>query len=52
MRRNWTEGQISAMEWITKAENFRNNSVPVNQMFENQIESFFLVIFCSVKLIR
>ena len=41
MRRNWTEDQISAMEWITKAEYFKNNSVPVNQMFENQIESFF-----------
>ena len=41
MRRNWTENQISVMEWIIKAEYFRNNSVPVNQMFENQIESFF-----------
>ena len=41
MRRNWTEDQISVMEWITKAEYFRNNSVPVNQMFENRIESFF-----------
>ena len=41
MRRNWKEDQISAMEWITKAEYFRNNSVPVNQMFENRIESFF-----------
>ena len=50
MRRNWTEDQISVMEWITKAEYFRNNSVPVNQMFENWIESFFSD-FCSVKLI-
>ena len=41
MRRNWTEDQISVMEWIIKAEYFRNNSVPVNQMFENRIESFF-----------
>ena len=41
MRRNWTEDQISVMEWITKAEYFKNNSVPVKQMFENQIESFF-----------
>ena len=41
MRRNWTEDQISVKEWITKAEYFRNNSVPVNQMFENRIESFF-----------
>ena len=41
MRRNWSEDEISTMEWINKAEYFRNNSVPVNQMFENRIESFF-----------
>ena len=41
MQRNWTEEQISGMEWITKAEYFKDNSVPVNQMFESRIESFF-----------
>ena len=35
------------MEWITKAEYFRNNQVPVDQMFENRIDSFFQYFLLS-----
>ena len=38
---NWTDEDVTSMEWITKAEYFRNNPVPVDQMFENHIDSFF-----------
>lgn len=38
---NLTDEDVASMEWITKAEYFRNNLVPVDQMFENHIDSFF-----------
>ena len=33
--KKWTEEDVSKMEWITKAEHFRENPVPVDQMFES-----------------
>ena len=33
--KKWTEEDVSKMEWITKAEYFRENPVPVDQMFES-----------------
>ena len=39
--KKWTEEDVSKMEWITKAEHFRENPVPVDQMFESRIDSFF-----------
>ena len=35
------------MEWITKAEHFRENPVPVDQMFESRIDSFFRYFLLS-----
>ena len=44
---NWTDEDVASMEWITKAEYFRNNPVPVDQMFENRIDSFFQYFLLS-----
>ena len=44
---NWTDEDVASMEWITKAEYFRNNPVPVDQMFENRIDSFFQCFLLS-----
>ena len=44
---NWTDEDVASMEWITKAEYFRNNPVPVDQMFENHIDSFFQYFLLS-----
>ena len=41
--KKWTEEDVSKMEWITKVEHFRGNPVPVDQMFESRIDSFFLL---------
>ena len=45
--KKWTEEDVSRMEWITKAEHFRENPVPVDQMFENRIDSFFRYFLLS-----
>ena len=39
--KNWSEEEVLSMDWLTKAEYFRLNPVPVDQMFENRVESFF-----------
>ena len=39
--RNWSEEDVLQMDWITKAEYFRQNPVPVDQMFQSRVESFF-----------
>ena len=44
---NWTDEEVASMEWITKAEYFRNNPVSVDQMFENRIDSFFQYFLLS-----
>ena len=38
---NWTEEDVMRMDWQTKAAHFRNNPLPVDQMFHNRLESFF-----------
>ena len=45
--KKWTEEDVSKMEWITKAEHFRENPVPVDQMFESRIDSFFRYFLLS-----
>ena len=45
--KKWSEEDVSRMEWITKAEHFRENPVPVDQMFESRIESFFRYFLLS-----
>ena len=45
--KKWTEEDVAKMEWITKAEHFRKNPVPVDQMFENRIDSFFRYFLLS-----
>ena len=45
--KKWTEEDVSRMEWITKAEHFRENPVPVDQMFESRIDSFFRYFLLS-----
>ena len=40
--KNWTIEEVMKMNWATKASNFRKNPLPVDQMFTNRLESFFM----------
>ena len=38
---DWTEDDVMAMDWQTKAKHFRDNPLPIDQMFHKRLESFF-----------